>query len=254
MSILIVEDELPAFRRLQQLIQQILPSARIEAQIDSVQLAVQRLQNSPAPDLIFLDIQLADDLSFSIFDQIKIQTPVIFTTAFDQYAIRAFAVHSVDYLLKPIEPEALNRAISKYQDLFQNKQKPPSPTIDMQAIVEMMQQPHYRERFLVKVGSSLVYIPVTEISYLYSEQSIVFAKKLDGKQYHIDATLDQLAAELDPASFFRISRKAIIQLPAIQKIDTYFNGRLILQLQPAADFQATVSRDRVNAFKAWLDR
>jgi DNA-binding LytR/AlgR family response regulator len=252
MQILLIEDEIPAYKRLKQMVLELVPLAQISTQIDSISAALRYLQTAPRPDLIFMDIQLADGLSFSIFGQFDVQTPVIFTTAFDQYAVKAFKVHSIDYLLKPIEEEALVQALDKYQRYY--RQAPPAlsqPTI--QQLVQQLQQPTYRERFLVKTGSSLAYLKAEEVAYLYSDQSLVFARKTDGKQHHLDATLDQLEVQLDPTLFFRISRKAIIHLQAIRKIDNYFNGRLLLELQPAADFQTTVSRDRVNDFKAWLD-
>lgn len=252
MNILLIEDEFPAYKRLQKLLSLQLPEAQISAQIESVSGALAYLRKEAPPALIFMDIQLADGLSFSIFEQIEIQSPVIFTTAFDQYAIKAFKVHSVDYLLKPITDAALTDALAKYQRFYQTNNQLPAQAL--QQLVQQMQRPAYRERFLVKSGSSLSYLTTTEVAYFYSEQSLVFAKKSDGKQHHLDTTLDQLERELDPASFFRISRKLIISLGAIQKIDTYFNGRLLVALLPATDLKATVSRDRVNDFKAWLDQ
>ena len=252
MKILLIEDEIPAYRRLQKLLLQQLPEVQISEQVESISGAVSYLQKHPNPDLIFMDIQLADGLSFSIFETVEIQSPVIFTTAFDQYTLRAFKVHSVDYLLKPIEEEALGSALQKYQRYYQKDQQVPSQML--QQLVQQMERPSYRERFLVKTGSSLAYLQVGEVAYFYSDQSLVFARKKDQKQHHIDASLDQLEQQLDPKQFFRISRKAIVNIEAIQKIDTYFNGRLLLHLVPACDFQSTVSRDRVGAFKAWLDR
>ncbi|MEO0727120.1 MAG: LytTR family DNA-binding domain-containing protein [Bacteroidota bacterium] len=252
MNILLVEDELPAYRRLQKLLHQQLPNAQISEQVESISGAISYFQNKPEPDLIFMDIQLADGLSFSIFETVEIQSPIIFTTAFDQYTLRAFKVHSIDYLLKPIEEEALAAAIQKYERFFQKQDQVPTQMI--QQLVQQMERPSYRERFLVKTGNSLAYLQADEIAYFYSDQSLVFARKKDQKQHHIDASLDQLEQQLDPKQFFRISRKAIVNVDAIQKIDTYFNGRLLLHLNPVCDFQSTVSRDRVGAFKAWLDR
>ena len=252
MNILLIEDEIPAYRRLQKLLLQQRPDVQISEQVESISGAISYLQNHPNPDLIFMDIQLADGLSFSIFETIEIPSPVIFTTAFDQYTLRAFKVNSVDYLLKPIEEEALATALEKYERYFQKDNQLSAQVL--QQLVQQMEAPSYRERFLVKTGNSLTYISVDEIAYFYSEQSLVFARKKDQKQHHIDASLDQLEQQLDPKQFFRISRKAIVNIEAIRKIDTYFNGRLLLHLAPASDFQSTVSRDRVGAFKAWLDR
>lgn len=252
MKILLIEDEFPAYKRLQKLLKLQLPDAHISEQIESISGALIYLLNNPAPALIFMDIQLADGLSFSIFEQSEIQSPVIFTTAFDQYTLKAFKVHSIDYLLKPIEEDALAEAINKYKKYYQTKNQLPAQAL--QQLVQQIQRPAYRERFLVKSGNSLSYLSINDIAYFYSDQSLVFAKKSNGKQHHLDTTLDQLEKELDPAHFFRISRKIIVYLDAIRKIDPYFNGRLLLSLLPETDLQATVSRDRVNDFKAWLDR
>lgn len=252
MKILLIEDEMPAYRRLKKMLLHKLPNAQISEQVESISDAVSYFKNEPDPTLIFMDIQLADGLSFSIFEQIEITGPVIFTTAFDQYTLKAFKVHSIDYLLKPIEDEALDAALLKFERFYQKENQLPSQVI--QQLVSQLEQPAYRERFLVKTGSSLTYLQVQDIAYFYSDQSLVYARKKDQKQHHIDASLDQLEQQLDPKQFFRISRKAIVNIDAIVKIDTYFNGRLLLHLNPSSNFQSTVSRDRVAAFKAWLDR
>lgn len=256
MTIFIIEDELPAYKRLYLLLQKLIPfPVEIGPQLDSISSAVTHLKSAPNPDLIFLDIQLADGLSFSIFEQVEITSPIIFTTAFDQYALKAFQVHSIDYLLKPIETEALQRAIEKFQRFYKSgNHQNQWPQEHLQKMIQDMQQPNFRERFMVKTGSSLGYLKVSEIAYFYSDQSLVFARKPDGKKYHLDTTLDQVMAEVNPAHFFRISRKMLIHLNSINKIDTYFNGRLLLQLTPQPDFPTTVSRDRVNDFKSWLDQ
>ncbi|MEL6659118.1 MAG: LytTR family DNA-binding domain-containing protein, partial [Bacteroidota bacterium] len=171
MNILLVEDELPAYRRLQKLLLQQLPDAQISEQVESISGAISYFQNKPEPDLIFMDIQLADGLSFSIFETVEIQSPIIFTTAFDQYTLRAFKVHSIDYLLKPIEEEALAAAIQKYERFFQKEDQVPTQMI--QQLVQQMERPSYRERFLVKMGNSLAYLHVDEIAYFYSDQSLV---------------------------------------------------------------------------------
>lgn len=252
MNILLIEDELPAYRRLRKMLLQKLPNAQISEQLESISATVSYLQNKPEPQLIFMDIQLADGLSFSIFEQVEIQSPIIFTTAFDQYTLKAFKVHSIDYLLKPIEEEALVSSLQKFERFYQKENQ--LPEVVIRQLVSQLEHPTYRERFLVKTGSSLAYLQSSEVAYFYSDQSLVFARKVDQKQHHIDASLDQLEQQLDPKYFFRISRKAIVHIEAIEKIDTYFNGRLLLHLRPACEFQSTVSRDRVAAFKAWLDR
>ena len=252
MNILIIEDETPAAKRLGQLIQRFKPEAQILACIDSVESAVEWLMQKPSPDLIFMDIQLADGLSFDIFTQINIKVPVIFTTAYDQYTLKAFKVNSVDYLLKPIDPEELAGAFSKYDQLYQKSQ-----VYDVTAIQQLMKamvQPDYKERFIIKIGQQLTYIAVTDIHYFYSEEGLVYAKTISAKKHVIDYTLDQLENLLKPAEFFRINRKAIASINAIGKIATYFNSRLKLELKPKADFEVIVSRERVADFKKWLDK
>lgn len=252
MRILIIEDEIPASKRLALLVRQLQPKAAILASIDSVETAVKWLQNNPSPDIIFMDIQLADGLSFDIFTQIEIQVPVIFTTAYDQYALKAFKVNSIDYLLKPIDPEELKNALQKFENLFQKQPNFSRNTIDQ--LIQSLAQPEYKERFIVKIGQQLTYINVSDIYYFYSEDGLVFARTAKGKKHGVDYTLDQLEEVIPPAHFFRINRKVITRIEAIHKIATYFNSRLKLELRPGANFDIIVSRDRVPLFKKWLDK
>ena len=252
MRILIVEDERPAAKRLQQLIKKSRPSAEIIEVIDSVESAIKWLRHFPAPDLAFFDIQLADGMSFDIFNHVELNMPLIFTTAYDQYTLKAFKVNSVDYLLKPIDPEELDAAFFKYDRLYKQGQE--LPTQALQQLLQSMQQKQYKERFLVKVGQQLHYIEVKDIAYFYSEDGFVHAMCTNGKKHIIDYTLDQLEAQLDRKFFFRINRKIILHLQSIKKIHTYFNSRLKLDLQPVISSDVIVSRDRVGDFKEWLDR
>jgi len=252
MRILIIEDEQPAAKRLQQLIASCEPQAEIIACLDSVGAAVAWLSAHPSPDLIFMDIQLADNLSFEIFNQVEVSSPVIFTTAFDQYTLKAFKVNSVDYLLKPIELEELAAAMRKYEQLYAKPQH-----YDLNAIRQMMQamsQPSYKERFIVKTGQQLTYINTGDIAYFFSEDGVVQAMTWAGKKYLIEYTLEQLEPLLPPADFFRINRKMILDIKAVKKIAPYFNSRLILQVSPAYEQEILVSRERVNDFKKWLDK
>jgi len=253
MNILIIEDEIPAAKRLQKLILNIQPEAIITEVIDSVEQAVTVLKKTPDLDLIFMDIQLADGLSFDIFKQTTVNTPVIFTTAFDQYALKAFKVNSIDYLLKPIETEELESAFEKFSRHYQQDQYSyPQQTIDQ--LIQQISQKTYKERFLVKMGQQLNYLNVCDIAYFYSEDGLLHALDQKNKRHLIDYTLDQLEALLSPDHFFRINRKNIISLSAIGKIHTYFNSRLKLDLIPKTDQEVIVSRDRVNDFKQWLDK
>ena len=252
MKTLIIEDELPAAKRLLQLLQKLQPEAELLGTLDSIEAAVQWFLQHPMPDLIFLDIQLADGLSFDIFKEVQITAPVIFTTAYDQYTLRAFKLNSVDYLLKPIDPEELQQALDKYQRHFNNQ-----PSFDprtLEKLIQSFQKPTYKERFIVKSGQQLTFIQVDDIRYFYSEDGLLFAQMKDKKRHAVDYTLDQLETLLNPSDFFRVNRKVITQLTAIQKIAPYFNSRLMVELRPKADFEVIVSRDRVNDFKAWLDR
>lgn len=252
MDIFIVEDEQPAAKRLEQLIVQVRPAARLLGTADSVTQAVAWLQQNPPPALIFMDIHLADGLSFEIFQHLDIQSTVIFTTAFDQYALKAFKVNSIDYLLKPITAEELAAAFQKFDHFVGKKTSLDSSLIDH--LLNRLQSPNFKTRFLVKQGNALIYILVQDLRYCYSEDSLVFALLTDGKKQHLDYTLEQLENVLDPQQFFRINRKVVVSADAITKIHPYFNNRLKLDLQPKPPFEVIVSREKVSAFKAWLDR
>ncbi|NRA51690.1 MAG: response regulator transcription factor [Phaeodactylibacter sp.] len=250
MRLLIVEDEHPAAKRLSQLLLQMKPAANICGVLDSIESTVNWLSNNPKPDLAFFDIQLGDGLSFDIFQQTDFSGPVIFTTAYDQYTLKAFKQDSVDYLLKPIEEEELEQALRK----FERRQHAPSMLTQevVQSLLAGLSQPKYQSRFIIKIGQQLSYIATEEIQYFYAEEGVVFAQ-LEGKKRHaLDYTLDALAPLLDPASFFRISRKVITNIKSVRKVAPLFNGRLLVSLWPSAPFEVTVSRDRATAFKRWL--
>ncbi len=251
-KILLIEDEKPAARRLTSLIQQCVPGCQILTVLDSVKSATQWLKTNIPPDVIFMDIQLADGISFDIFSKVKIEVPVIFTTAYDEYALKAFKVNSIDYLLKPIEKEELEQAIQKYERLTK-----PTVSYDQDTFDKMLQAiagKKYKERFLVKIGQQLIQVPVTEIAFFYASDRMVFAHCHDRKRHAIDFTLDQLEGMVNPDNFFRVSRKALLHHGAIRKIHNYENRRLILDLEPKVDGETLVSRERVGAFKEWLDR
>jgi DNA-binding LytR/AlgR family response regulator len=252
MDILIIEDEQPAAKRLQKLILKQIPDARIVGILESVKSAVRWFNEHPFPTLIFLDIQLADNLSFEIFKQVEVDVPVIFTTAYDQYTLQAFKLNSIDYLLKPIDEDELAQALDKYQRIFE-----PNSNIDIQTIDRIMQsivRPQYKERFIVKAGQQMTYIAVKEIRYFYSSDGLAYAKMENNKRHIIDYTLDRLEPLVSPSHFFRINRKVICHVDAIRKINPYFNSRLALTLVPKPDFEVIVSRDRVSDFKKWLDQ
>ena len=254
MKILIVEDEQPAARQLIKLLKQLDANITIIETLDSVEATVAWLKTFPAPDAIFLDIQIADGLSFDIFRQVDIVSPVVFTTAFDQYAIKAFRVNAVDYLLKPIDTDELATVIEKIRVALKNKHNTPThpPEIFQNLIAQFSKPTHYRERFLVKTGQTFLPIEVTEVAYFFSEDSLTHLITCQNRKHLLENTLDELEAVAHPQKFFRINRKILVSFPAIQKISPHFNGRLKLELQPNYAEEVFVARERVGDFKMWL--
>lgn len=253
MKLLIIEDEYHAQKYLSNLLKEVIPTAQILDMLDSVEDAVDWFKNNAAPDLIFMDIQLADGLSFSIFKKVEVNAPVIFTTAFDQYTLQAFKVNSVDYLLKPIDEVDLKKAIDKYHQIYDNNKSYNQDSL-LKVINSFQQKDNFRQRFLIKQGKDFIYLPVKEIAYLYSTDGMTFIMDINKKRHLIDTTLDNVEKELNPKNFYRISRKQIIHIQAVAKIFSYFNHRLKLDLKPESKVEAIVSRERVKDFKAWLDR
>ncbi|MCL6258560.1 LytTR family DNA-binding domain-containing protein [Aquiflexum sp. TKW24L] len=249
MKILIIEDERPAANRLRQLVLDLLPNAEIFGHLDSITSAVKWLESNVFPDLIFCDIQLADGQSFEIFERVKVSSPIIFTTAFDQFAIKAFKLNSVDYLLKPIDPQELAQAIQKFQSL-QIK-----PSIELHQIRELLSpnSSHHKSRFLVKFGEKIQSVQTEDISIFYSEEKVTFLQTVEGRKYILDYTLDQLEAMLDPRKFFRLNRKYIASFSSIAEIHTYSNSRLKIKLANCTDNDILISREKVGDFKEWLD-
>ncbi len=249
--ILLIEDEHLAAKRLSKMLHQLDNQIDIIDTLDAVEDAVAWFKNYEHPDLVFCDIQLADGLSFSIFEQIEISCPIVFTTAYDQYAIKAFEVNSIDYLLKPIEAKALERAWQKFQTLHL------SSTDNLAALVanfaKANQQKNFKERFLIKSGEQYKYLTINEVAYFVSEDGMTFFIAKNGKRYIVDDKLDMLETTLNPRNFFRINRKFIVHEDCVSKISTYFNSRLILELSPIAKDEVIVARERVGAFKDWLN-
>jgi DNA-binding LytR/AlgR family response regulator len=258
MNLLLIEDEAPAARRLTKLVATIRPDWQILDVIDSVEAAVNWLRTFARPDLLLLDIQLADGISFDIFRQVTVTTPVIFTTAYDEFTLKAFKVNSVDYLLKPIDEDELATALQKFETLHQatlNNLQAALPTALTQLLAQLSApQPAVKERFLVKSGAQLVAVPVSSLAYLYADDGLTFVIDAGGKRHILDYTMDEVDGFLPPKQFFRISRKVIVHVSAIGKIHPYFNSRLKLDLHPAPAFEVIVSRERVGEFKAWLDQ
>lgn len=253
MKVLVFEDEKLASERLVELIQEIKPEAQVIASLKSVEAGLLWLENNEEPDLLVSDIQLLDGSSFEIFDQHPISCPVIFTTAYDEYAIKAFQVNSVDYLLKPIQKQKLAIALEKYE---QRKPNDSSTSLDIDKIREAIQGSNvqYKSRFLVKFGQRIKAIPVEQIAYFFSHDKLTYLMSFDGKKLPLDQTLEELEAVLDPKNYFRVNRKFIVHFDAVSDIHPYFKGRVKLDLQPDSNEEIVISSDKTPLFKQWLDQ
>ena len=248
MNVVLIEDEPLAAQALAALLTRLRPVTRVLASLGSVEEAVDWLGAEPAPDLLFCDIHLSDGNSFDIFRQVAVGAPVIFTTAYDAYAIQAFEVNSVDYLLKPLQAAAVERALHKYESL--NPATRPVAVENVQRLVHTAP----RSRFLVKVGQALKAVPVDQVAYFLAEEGVVFLVTHPGKRFLLADTLDQLEGQLDAQHFFRVNRQVILSIGAVQEIRSYFKGRLVLQVAPPVAGEAlVVSAGRAPAFKQWLD-
>ncbi|NUQ82589.1 MAG: response regulator transcription factor [Bacteroidetes bacterium] len=253
MNILIVEDESASAARLTRLLKSIDPELTILAVLESVEDSVQWVTEHGQPDLFFLDIQLADGLSFELFDYCEITAPVIFTTAFDEYILDAFRVTSIDYLMKPIERRDLERALDKWRKLEET-----AVSRHAQRILTLQQhqaetKTRYKTRFLVKKGIQSVSLPVQDIAGAVIKNQVVFLINRAGKRFLSDLTLDQFESLVNPADFFRINRQVILRSDSVLSMEPYFNSRLILKLIPGFEEDPIVARERVAAFKSWLD-
>jgi DNA-binding LytR/AlgR family response regulator len=252
MNVLIIEDEPQAAQRIEKLVTAIIPSVKILSKLDSVKNSVNWLKLNSSPDLILMDIQLADGISFSIFDQCQVKSPVIFTTAYDEYALKAFKVNSIDYILKPIDEQELRAALNKFQSL--NSTTQPDMMLESIGHAMMMLTKKYKERFMVKVGEHLKSIEIEEILFFFSLEKTTFAQTKDGRKHILDFTLDQLENLLNPENYFRINRKYIINSKSIQDMISHTNSRLKLVLKISDDGDVIVARERVQEFKEWMDR
>jgi DNA-binding LytR/AlgR family response regulator len=250
MRVIIIEDEIPAANRLTKLLQNISHDMEVVQRLDSVEAGVKYLGTAENIDLIFMDIQLGDGLSFDIFQQIEITAPVIFTTAFDQYTLKAFKVNSIDYLLKPIEEKELQRAVDKYRQLYHKKENGFSEKI--LKMVQHMNANRYKERLLIKRGQQLSFLKTADIAYCFADGKLCYAVDFSGRKYLIECNLSQLEEQLSPNKFFRINRHLVINIDAVSKVYTWLGGRLKIELMPSTQADNVVSRERVNGFKEWL--
>lgn len=251
MKILLIEDEDPAAKRLQKILKEIEPAANVPEHIVSVSSAIKWLKENETPDLIISDIQLSDGLSFEIFKKINTQCPVIFTTAYDQYAIDAFKVNSIDYLLKPVKKEELTAAINKYRLLKNNGPQP----LDINKLLQSMNASatSYKNRFIVRYGEHIKTINIQDVAYFYTEDKINFLTTNEGRRYTIDFNLDTLETMLDPKIYFRINRQYIIGIHSITAMFAYSKSRVLVKLNPPTKQETVVSTERSGDFKLWLD-
>ena len=250
MKAIIIEDEKLSADYLVNMLKRIDPAIEIIATFDSVKKSIEEFQKGIQADILFVDIHLADGLSFDIFTKVQIDIPVIFTTAYDDYAIKAFKLNSIDYLLKPIGIDELKQSIEKFKKLnsFQNNFQIEELS---KSYIQINKQP--KNRFMVKIGDTLISIKIEEINLFVAEDGVVLLVTNLNKRYTIDYTLDQLENMVETSSFFRINRKVIIGISSIEKVGTYFNSRLKINSNQLDDDSSIVSRDRVNDFKKWMD-
>jgi DNA-binding LytR/AlgR family response regulator len=253
LNILIIEDEPQAAKRIETLVMELLPSARILDKIDSVKKSVQWFKNNASPDLTLMDIQLADGTSFQIFEQCEVKCPVIFTTAYDEYALKAFKVNSIDYILKPVDKNELSAALKKLETLTRNSDDTRKLLTSIGDVVHKLSK-KYKERFVIKVGEHLRTIEVKDILYFYSQDKATFCHTNENRNHILDFTLEQLEDMIDPMVYFRVNRKYFVRAEAIQDIISYSNSRLKLVLKNSQDSDVIVARERVQEFKQWLDR
>ncbi len=250
MNVLIIEDEEQAYTRMQKIIKEVLPDARIVAVIVSVNSAIKWFHGHAMPDLVFMDINLADGVSFEIFKEVTITAPIVFTTAYEEYAIQAFKVNSVAYLLKPVDKEAVADALEKLNQL----QAARPEITDYTALLKTLQQSTrvYRERFVAKLGDNLRSIAVEDIAYFFTENKTTFLCTKEARKYPIDFNLDEVESMINPKKYFRINRQFIIGIAAIEEMKSYTRSRVIIKVKPPTNFDTIVSVERASDFRVWL--
>lgn len=246
MKVLIVEDEEAAARRLQKLILEIDANIEIVGELDSIEAALLWFHTNSLPDLVFMDIHLADGSSFEIFNHVKIEKPVIFTTAYDQYALQAFKVNALDYLLKPIKRQELEQAIEKYRKWQGDR------NTDYKELTKLLQKDISSKRFLIKFGQTIRVVDIQDAAYFYTESKITFLVSKEGKRYPLDVSLEKVEEMADSKTFFRINRQFIVNVHAIKEMYAYSKSRVKLELMPHCDLDTVVSTERSPVFKKWL--
>lgn len=251
MKIIIIEDEKPAARRLSRMLAEL--NLEVQQMLHSVEESIEWFQNNQHPDLIFLDIQLSDGLSFEIFEEVVVKSAIIFTTAYDEYALKAFKLNSIDYLLKPLDEDELKIAVDKFKE---NQPTNTNLQVNIDDIRKLLINPvdrKFKKRFTIKVGQHLKIIPTQEIDCFYSENKATYIHTNLGRNYLIDNSLEHWQEELDPEKFFRVNRTFIVNISAIKDIVSYTNSRLQLKLNSFKEEEIIVSRERVKDFKNWIN-
>jgi two-component system, LytTR family, response regulator LytT len=254
MKIAIIEDELPALNRLKKIIAEVIPDAVLVFTADSIESAVSQLTEHKDIELALFDIELADGQSFEIFNRIQVTCPIIFTTAYDEFALKAFKLNSIDYLLKPIDKDELSTAITKYRTL---RYLPTHYQTQLKSLIETLGPPqpsNYKARFLLKNGTKLISIATKEIAYFQAADKVVYVVLNSEQRYIIDHSLDELCKLLDPNFFFQLNRQFIVNVDSIGSIHNHFNGKLKVSLKPKIKEEVLVSREKASEFKKWLDR
>ncbi len=248
MKLLIIEDETAAAQNLRSILKSVTPAAEIVDTIDTVVDSIEWFENNPMPDLVFMDIHLSDGESFKIFDRVNITSPVVFTTAYDQYALKAFEVNSIDYLLKPINEQAVRRAVDKWRNLTGAAKSEYSSRVDTM----VRQHASYRNSFLVRFRDKLIPVSPEDIAYCYTSEEKVFAFGYNGERYPMEYTLEALQGMLSPVDFYRANRQFIIAREAVADISVWFGSRLSVNLKLETPEKIIVSKARVPEFKQWL--
>jgi two-component system response regulator LytT len=249
-KILILEDEKLSAERIQRLILEIRPNTEIVGMLAGVKKTIDWLSENDSPDLIMMDVKLADGLSFEIFNLTEVKCPIIFTTAYDEYAVKAFKYNSVDYLLKPIEKDELEAALTKYENIAQ---QPLSQLVLIESLLAQLQPKEYRKRFLLPYRDTYRKINVADIAFFYSNLNICYANLFNGEQIVISQTLEILEQELEPKNFFRVNRQYIVHIDSIEQVHNFFNGKLRIKVKNCADHDIIVSRTKAPMLKTWLD-
>lgn len=249
MRILIIEDEQATANRLKKMVLDLQPDAEICDIIDSIESGVEWYRNNEHPDLVLQDIQLSDGSSFKIFEEVKVNSPIIFITAYDEFAIQAFKLNSVDYLLKPVKKNELERSFEKFRKVFQKEK---TPEFDYASLKKLISGKEYQKRFVVRFGQTIKAIGVEDIAYFFTQTGGIFFKTFEDRTYPIDQSLDKLEPLLDPLVFFRINRQFIVNFNSIKEMYSYSKSRVKMELNPPCEFDIIASTDRSGSFKKWL--